>query len=137
MIYCYSRKERIFLDCYSRTIDIDKVFDSVSWLFIQKALGFFNLGPDIKRWLITLYYYKNASTCVSVNGQYSSWFNIYREVRQGDSCSPSLYLIIICRYIVIYASQHQQQHQQQQLQQQKSDVSRLCMNYTCTKSIMH
>jgi hypothetical protein len=30
---------------------------------------------------------------VQVNGQYSSWFRIRRGVRQGDPCSPYIYLI--------------------------------------------
>ena len=72
-------------------IDFEKAFDSVAWSFIQKALDFFNFGPVIKRWIKTLY--KNASSCVSVNGQYSSWFNIQRGVRQGDPSSPYLFLI--------------------------------------------
>ena len=55
-------------------VDFEKVFDSVFWSFIQKALEFFNFGPDIKRWIKT--FYNNASTCVQVNGHYSSWFNI-------------------------------------------------------------
>ena len=37
--------------------------------------------------------YNNACSNVFVNGQYSSWFNIKRGVRQGDPCSPYFYLI--------------------------------------------
>ena len=50
----------------------------------------FNFGVGIKRWIKTVY--ANASTCVSVNGHYSSWVNIQRGVRQGDPCSPYIYL---------------------------------------------
>ena len=28
-------------------IDFEKEFDSVAWPFVQKALDFFNFGPDI------------------------------------------------------------------------------------------
>ena len=72
-------------------VDFEKAFDSVSWSFIQIALEFFNFGPEIRRWIKT--FYNNASTCVQVNGNYSSWFNIGRGVRQGDPLSPYLYLI--------------------------------------------
>ena len=73
------------------TIDFEKAFDSVSWSFIHKALDFLNFGPDIKPWIKI--FDKNASTCVSVHGQYSSRFTINRGVRQGVPCSPYLYLI--------------------------------------------
>ena len=73
------------------TVDCEKAFDSVSWFFLHKALRFFNFGPDIINWIHT--FYNNITSCVSVNGQYSKWFSIGRGVRQGDPCSPYLYLI--------------------------------------------
>ena len=72
-------------------IDFEKAFDSVSWVFLQKCLKFFHFGPDIIKWIET--FYTNISSCVYVNGQYSSWFAIKRGVRQGDPASPYLYLI--------------------------------------------
>ena len=59
-------------------IDFEKAFDSVSWSFLQKALNVFNVGPGIKQWVKTLY--TLASSCISVNGQYSQWFGIQRGV---------------------------------------------------------
>ena len=73
------------------TIDFAKAFDSVSWSFLHKALKFFNFGPDLRQWICTLY--KNASSCVSLNGQYSNRFEIERGVRQVDPVSPYLFLI--------------------------------------------
>ena len=72
-------------------IDFEKAFDSVSWEFIEKALLFFNFPNSIISWFKILY--KKANTCVSFNGQYSSWFEIRRGCRQGDPISPYLYLI--------------------------------------------
>ena len=74
-------------------VDLKKAFDSVTWTFIEKALDFFDFGPDIKQWVKA--FYANASTCVLVNGHYSIWFNIGRGVRQGDPLSPYLYLICV------------------------------------------
>ena len=72
-------------------IDFEKAFDTIAWSFINKALDFFCFGPDIKRWINT--FYSNTSACVTVNGGYTSWFQIQRGVRQGDPCSSYLYLI--------------------------------------------
>ena len=72
-------------------VDFQKAFDSVAWSFLEKCLDFFNFGPDMKRWVKT--FYNNISACVSVNGHYSNWFPVERGCRQGDSCSPYLYLI--------------------------------------------
>ena len=72
-------------------IDFEKAFDSVSWSFIEKALIFFNFPNCIVQWFKILY--NKASSCISFNGQYSKWFNLYRGCRQGDPISPYLYLI--------------------------------------------
>ena len=73
------------------TIDFEKAFDSVSWSFLFKCLRYFNFGPDIIKWIET--FYCDITTCISVNGQYSSRFPIQRGVRQGDPVSPYLYLV--------------------------------------------
>ena len=73
------------------SIDYQKAFDSISWSFIENALTFFNFGNDIVKWFKTLY--SDAKSNVHINGQYSSWFEIKRGVRQGDPCSPYFYLI--------------------------------------------
>lgn len=73
------------------SIDMEKAFDSVSWSFLQRCLEFFHFDPDLIRWIKT--FYSDISTCIAINGQYSGWFSIERGVRQGDPCSPYLYLI--------------------------------------------
>ena len=94
VVRVYAEKEQI--PGLLLIIDREKAFANVSWSFMQKALDFFNFGVGINRWINT--FYANASSCASVNGQYSSWFNIQRGVRQGDPCSPYIYLI--CAEIV-------------------------------------
>ena len=73
------------------SVDFEKAFDSISWTFMFKSLEFFNFGPCFMRWIRTLY--ENISTCVSINGQYTDWFEIQRGVRQGDPSSAYLYLV--------------------------------------------
>ena len=72
-------------------VDYEKAFDSIAWSFIKKAMDFFAFGPTIKKWIEV--FYNNISACVGVNRNYTSWFNIERGVRQGDPCSPYIYLI--------------------------------------------
>lgn len=73
-------------------VDFEKAFDSVSWNFIEKCLRFFRFPSSIIQWFKTLY--ANPSSCVYLNGQYSSWFPLQRGCRQGDPISPYLYLIV-------------------------------------------
>jgi hypothetical protein len=36
-------------------IDFEKVFDPLSWSFVQKTLSYFNFGISIKRWFNIFY----------------------------------------------------------------------------------
>ena len=72
-------------------VDFEKAFDSISWVFISNVLDYLNFGPMFQKWIDV--FYSQCCSCLSVNGSYSNWFNIFRGVRQGDPLSPYLYLI--------------------------------------------
>ena len=73
------------------SIDYEKAFDKLEWLFIQKSLSFFNFPPVIKKWVEILY--TDISSCVTNNGWNSAYFPIKRGVRQGCPLSPYLFII--------------------------------------------
>ena len=126
----YSEQERV--PGLLLSIDFEKAFDSIAWSFLKKALNFFNFGPGMIRWIST--FYENITTCVSVNGQYSDWFHINRGVRQGDPCSPYLYLIG-AEVLSILIRQHKnikgiKVREQEVLLSQFADDTNICLDGT-------
>jgi len=72
-------------------IDISKAFDSVQWKFLINVLEAMNFPPEFTHW-ITLCI-TTASFSVQVNGELAGVFSSARELRQGCSLSPYLFVI--------------------------------------------
>jgi len=69
-------------------LDIAKTFDTVSWPFLLDSLRGFGFGEHWRRWVATLL--ASPSSRILLNG-----IQHRRGVRQGDSLSPMLFIIVM------------------------------------------
>ena len=72
-------------------VDFEKAFWDLFMVIYPKGIWFLikkSFYPDIEQWIKS--FFKSANTLF--NRHYSGWFHIQRRVRQGDPCSPYLYL---------------------------------------------
>ena len=72
---------------------MEKAFDSMSWVYLFKALEWFNFGNSFIHWMQVLY--RNAKACVINNEFTTNYFNLCKGVRQVDPISPYLFNIAI------------------------------------------
>ena len=75
------------------SLDQEKAFDRVDWVFLFKTLTHMGFGPSFIKW-VQLFYNKIRSA-VLVEGYRSGFFFPSRGVRQGCPLSPLLYVISI------------------------------------------
>ena len=76
-------------------IDFRKVFDTIEWHYLEKALTHFNFGPNFLQWFKILH--TDISSCVLNNGHASHFFSLEHGVRQGCPLSGLLFLIYLAR----------------------------------------
>ena len=74
-------------------IDFKKPFDTVSRDFLFRTLSAFGYGPSFIQWIHT--FYNNISSCVLNNGFSTQPFAVERGVRQGDSLSAFLFIMVL------------------------------------------
>ena len=74
-------------------VDFEKAFDTIEWPFINRVLDSFNFGPDLKRWISTLF--TDVSSCIINNGFTSEFVNLSRGVRQGCPIAPFLFILAV------------------------------------------
>jgi hypothetical protein len=77
-------------------IDFAKAFDTLSWTFMQKAVGFINFGPSIRNWISI--FSTDITSVINQGGNISDRITIQRGCRQGDPVSP--YIFLICAEIL-------------------------------------
>lgn len=77
--------------------DLLKAFDSLSHVFLDRALNFFGFGPIFRNYITTLY--TGISASVLSNGYCSKPFPILGGLRQGCGLSPGNFILsfeILC-----------------------------------------
>lgn len=75
------------------SLDAQKAFDTVSWIFLYKTLNKFGFHGDFSKITQTLYYKPTAR--LKVNGDLTASFTLQRGCRQGCAVSPLLFAIFI------------------------------------------
>ena len=74
------------------TVDIEKVFDSVSHCFFLQILRKFGFGVDIIRWIKTIL--NNQESCNINGGKTKKYFELEKRDQQGDPISAYKYLFL-------------------------------------------
>ena len=60
------------------SVDFEKAFDTLDWVYIDKSLYFFNIPDTIHKWVKILY--NDISSCVINNGWASNYFILEKGV---------------------------------------------------------
>ncbi|GKE10802.1 putative RNA-directed DNA polymerase, eukaryota, reverse transcriptase zinc-binding domain protein, partial [Tanacetum coccineum] len=74
-------------------VDFEKAFDTVSWKYLDFMLHSLGFGLTWRSWIKACL--ESSRTSVLINDGPTSKFNVRRGLRQGDSLSPFLFIIIM------------------------------------------
>ena len=85
--------DKLKLDGWLVTMDIQKAFDSVDHDFLFCVLENAGFGSSFINWITILV--KNQMSCVTNSGTTSSYFELLRGCRQGDPISAYLFILVI------------------------------------------
>nr|GFC52534.1 RNA-directed DNA polymerase, eukaryota [Tanacetum cinerariifolium] len=74
-------------------VDFEKAYDSVRWDFIDDILRRFGFGEKWCKWIQSCLY--SSRGLVLVNGSHTKEFQFHKGLKQGDSLSPSLFILVM------------------------------------------
>lgn len=74
------------------SMDWEKCFDKISHVAIDRALQYFNFGPQFRAFVQTLF--QDSFSCVANNGFFSNELAIRAGCKQGCNISPLLYVAL-------------------------------------------
>ncbi|CAN1846149.1 LINE-1 retrotransposable element ORF2 protein [Linum perenne] len=73
-------------------LDIEKAFDHVNWSCLFKVLNIMGFG---ERWINQIKVCVTTASSVLVNGESPGYFRSSKGLRQGDSLSPFLFIVVM------------------------------------------
>lgn len=74
-------------------LDMEKAYDNVNWRFVDYMFWRLSFGEKWKRWMKTCI--NTTSSAIVVNGGPSSFFKTPRGLRQDNSSSPLLFVVVM------------------------------------------
>ncbi|XP_060971357.1 uncharacterized protein LOC115703860 [Cannabis sativa] len=78
---------------YSLKIDISKAYDNVSWDFLEQLLATFKFPQRFIKWIMVCL--RATSYSIVMNGRIQGKFEGEKKLRQEDSISPLLFVLIM------------------------------------------
>ena len=74
-------------------VDFEKAYDSIRWDFLDEILVKFGFGGKWRQWIQSCL--RSSRGSILINGSPTSEFQFFKGLKQGDSLSPFLFILIM------------------------------------------